>query len=273
MKKIYLFCLAYIYCLMAVCQTPVGRTVETIVADVLAQMPVQNAEQYNLLLNDLASTKEEGVFQLIKMMNPPGKGSNAQVEYALNGLSCYVSAKGQNANRITVSNAYIKALDMTDNKDVKAFIIRQLQIVGKDESVEKLSSFISDESLSGPACRALVSIKSDNAAKALLDALATAANQKAKKDIIEAIAEMQVADAEGKLLAILGNDKDDDTRKATLYALSRCGSKASLKDLSLAAEKAGYAVDKSGATEAYIALLKDYLIRVTQKMWRSWRMI
>lgn len=259
MKKIYLLCLAYIYCLMALGQTPAGRTVGTIVADVLAQMPAQNAEQYNTLLNDLVSTKEEGVFQLIKMINPPGKGSNAQVEYALNGLSCYVSAEGQGANRIIVSNAYIKALDMTDSKDIKAFIIRQLQIVGKDEAVGKLSSLISDESLSGPACRALVSIKSDNAAKALLNALATATNQKAKKDIIEAIAEMQVTDAEGKLLAILNNDKDEDIRKVTLYALSRCGSKASLKDLSLAAEKAGYALDKSGATEAYIALLKRLL--------------
>ena len=44
-----------------------------------------------------------------------------------------------------------------------------------------------------------------------------------------------------------------------LYALSRVGSKASLGDLAAAAEKVGYKMEKTGANEAYIALIKRVL--------------
>lgn len=258
MKKIYLLCLACIYCLIITAQSPAGRTTETIIADVLAQMPAQNMERYNILINDLASTKEQGVFQLVKMMNPPGKGSNAQVEYALNGLSCYVSDQGHEANRLTVANAYIKALDMVNDNEIKAFIIRQLQIVGKDEAVDKLSLYLDNEYLSGPASHALVSIGTDNAAEALLNALSTVTSQQSKEDVIEAIGDMQITAAEGKLLSMLNNESGD-TEKIILYALSRLGSKDSLKPLHVAAEKANYTMEKSGATEDYIALLKRLL--------------
>ena len=39
----------------------------------------------------------------------------------------------------------------------------------------------------------------------------------------------------------------------------RVGSKASLSDLAAAAEKAGYKMEKTGANEAYIALIKRVL--------------
>ncbi len=155
MKRLYLLSgLLFICAVTLLAQYPANRTPKTIVADVLAQMPAQQTEQYNTQIRDLASAGEEGVLQLVKMMNLPGKGSNAPVEYALSGLSHYVAADGQEANRTVVSNAYIKALDMVSDREIKAFIIRQLEICGKDEAVQKLSSYLNDENLSGPAARA-----------------------------------------------------------------------------------------------------------------------
>ena len=81
---------------------------------------------------------------------------------------------------------------------------------------------------------------------------------KTQKDIIRAIADVQIADAENVLKAMLGSS-DENMQKEVLYALSRVGSKASLSDLAAVAEKAGYKMEKTGANEAYIALIKRVL--------------
>ncbi|MDU1890811.1 MAG: family 16 glycoside hydrolase [Dysgonomonas sp.] len=262
MKKIYLLLgILFIWSAVLQAQYPTNRTPKTIVADVLAQMPAQYPDQYNTQIKDLASAGEEGVLQLVKMMSPLGKGSNAQVEYALSGLSHYVSAEGQEASRLVVSNAYIKALDMVTDREIKAFIIRQLEVSGKDEAINKLSSYLNDEKLSGPAARALSAIgkRSANVGTTLLNSLGTVTNDKSKKDIINALAELKLPAAEVPLKNILANASDPNLRSVTLYALSQCGSSASLKELTSAAQEVNFDSEPTGATEAYIALIKRVL--------------
>lgn len=302
MKKIYLLGLLCAFCLMAKAQYPANRTTKTIIADILAQMPAGQAEQYNAMMKDLVSTGESGVFQLVSML---GTDNNASAEYALSGLSYYVSAGGQesahlalsNANlkildkgletetralhalkdvsryalaeqqesdRLAISNAYLKVMDTDLDKETKAFIIRQLQIVGKNEAVPKLASYLNDNDLSGPASRALASIETDNSAQALLKALGIITNERSKKNIIEALGKIQTADAEKILLPMFDSD-DENMQKIVLYALSRTGSQAPLNKLSLAAEKVQYSMEKTGATEAYIALIKRILAHGGEK--------
>lgn len=257
MKKVYISIASLLLCgSMLMAQAPANRTANTVSADVLAQMPADKQAKYNQLINDLSAAGEDAVLMLVNMINAPGKGSNAQVDYALSGLSHYVMAKGNESARLITANAYLKALSKVSERETKAFIIRQLQIMGKDECVEALSQYLSDESLSGPAARALVSIGSDNADKALLNSLMRRmGTPETQRDVIEAIAEAQVEGAEPALKAMLGNG-DENMQKTVLYALSRVGTKASLKELGEAAAKAGYTVENTGANEAYIALIK-----------------
>ena len=246
MKKVYISIASLLLCgSMLMAQSPANRTSKTIVADVLAQMPAEQQAEYNKLINDLSSTGEEGVLMLINKINAPGKGSNSNVDYALSGLTHYVMAKGEENARLATANAYLKALDKVSDRETKAFIIRQLQLL--------------DESLSGPAARALSAIRTDNAKKVLVASLMRrSGTPKTQKDIIRAIADVQIADAENVLKVMLGSS-DENMQKEVLYALSRVGSKASLSDLAAAAEKAGYKMEKTGANEAYIALIKRVL--------------
>lgn len=237
-------------------QSPANRTAKTIAADVLAQMPAEKQAEYNKLINDLKGTDEEGVLVLINMINAPGKGSNAQVDYALSGLTHYVMAKGEESARLATANAYLKALDMVNERETKAFIIRQLQILGQDECIDALSAYLGDESLSGPAARALAANGSENAGKALKAALMRRmGTPKTQKDLVVAIGEAQVDGTEDLLKALLGSD-DENMQKAVLHSLSRVGSKASIKELAAAADASGYTMTKTNANEAYIALLK-----------------
>lgn len=257
MRKAYISIAALLLCgSMLMAQTPANRTAKTIAADVLAQMPAAKQAEYNKLINDLSTAGEEGVLMLVNMINAPGKGSNSNVDYALSGLTHYVMAKGEENARLTTAKAYLKALEMVNERETKAFIIRQLQILGKDECVDALAAYLNDDHLSGPAARALAAIDSDKAGQTLLAALMRRSGTlKTQKDIVRAIAQAQADGSEAALKALLGAS-DPDMQKEVLYALSRVGSKASLTDLAAAAAKVGYTMDKSGANEAYIMLIK-----------------
>ena len=204
MKKIYLPIGALLLSASLWAQEPQGRTASTIVADVLAQMPAQKQAEYNKLLQSLSTTGEDGVAMLVKMINEPGKGSNSQVEYALSGLTHYVMATGNESARLTTATAYGKVLEQVSNREIKAFIIRQLQLVGKDESVSVLAKYLTQENLAGPAARALVSFNSAKADNALTAALQSAKNNVSiQKDIIQAIAEADATGVEQALLDLL----------------------------------------------------------------------
>lgn len=259
MRKIYLSISSLLLCAgLLTAQAPANRTVSTIVADVLAQMPAEKQAKYNQLIQDLSSNGEASVLALVKKINAPGDGSNAPVDYALSGLTHYVSVKGKESERTVVANAYLKALDQVSEREAKAFIIRQLQLIGNDESVEKVSSYLTDESLADPAASTLAAIGTEKAAASLLSALKSATTNKIKEDILLAIGESETAGSEDAVKALLGSG-DANLEKCVLYALSRVGTKSSFKLLADEAAKAGYTMEKTGANEAYIALLKKGL--------------
>ena len=88
MKKLYTSLAALLLSVsMAFAQTPANRTSNTIIADVLAQMPAGNGQNFNSLMSDLASTGADGVRSLVSMLKAQGQGDNANVQYAISGLS------------------------------------------------------------------------------------------------------------------------------------------------------------------------------------------
>ncbi|MDY5637948.1 MAG: DUF1080 domain-containing protein [Parabacteroides sp.] len=257
MKKTYIAIASLLLCANLMAQTPAHRTAQTVTADVLAQMPAETQQKYNQLINDLKGTGEEGVLALVKMINAPGKGSNAQVDYALSGLTHYVMAKGEESARETIAKAYGKALGQVSERETKAFIIRQLQICGGDESVALLLEYANDQELSGPAVRALASIGTKEAAQGLVGALKNRmGSPETKLHIVRALADFEEAEGAEPVLLGLREGADEKMQKEINYALSQLGSSASLKVLAEAAAKANYVMENTGANEAYIMLIK-----------------
>ena len=75
------------------------RTVETVVADALAQLPAATAGDYDKIMGELAATGAEGVGILADMLVPASQGENAAVEYALNGVASFVTAARRKIGR------------------------------------------------------------------------------------------------------------------------------------------------------------------------------
>lgn len=257
MKKIYLSISASLLCgTLLMAQVPANRTVQTVVADAVAQMPAQTQQKYNQLIEDLVSTGANGVQSLVDMLHAPGQGSNAQVEYALSGLSHYVMAKGQESARLITSNAYVKALNRVEDREIKAFIIRQLQVVGKGEAVEALSAYLNTEALSGPAARALSAINTPDAAAALKSALMRRMGTPVtQRDVIMAIGDAQM-EGMADLVQTYLTAADENLRRAAFYTISRVGTVASLNEVGAAAKAVGFQMENTGVNEAYIQLIK-----------------
>ena len=111
------------------------RTVETVVADVLAAMPANNATDFNTQMADLAAAAPASVVETAKMMKPAGEGvRNNLYEYALTGLASYASANPQCVDN--VREGFILAIKSTEDSNNKAFLLNQFRQIAKHRRQE-----------------------------------------------------------------------------------------------------------------------------------------
>ncbi len=202
MKKHILLVISLLVTCMLFAQGPANRTAKTVAADVLAQMPAQNQETFNSLMNDLAESGEEAVLTLTQMLKAPGQGGNAQVEYALSGLTAYVSAPGRETQKNMVATALTKAAAQATNATVKAFLENQASMLNRPYE------------MSEPQLPALAVAQRN--AKA---AIKSGKTQDRIQAMLQVLSLLPAKDAQKTVLAAL-KDNNKDYRDALLYAAS-----------------------------------------------------
>ena len=198
-----------------------GQDARTKARVLVERFPAQNTAERQDWASQIMGLGTEGILTVCRMLLPPGTGDDTDARYALSALTSYVFQKGMERERAFYANTLIKALDRQPNKEVQAFLIRQLQRTGKKESVEPLQGYLDDTKLCEPATQALLAIRTPQAEKALLRALkkATEAN---RITLIKALGELQSKKATKKILAFAA-DKNDELRQVTLFALANTG--------------------------------------------------
>ena len=132
-KKITNILLAVIVALSAAmpsfAQDARQRKVETIVQDVLAQMPVQDKADLDREMEDLAKSAPQSVQMLAQMMQPAEKASNNLLEYAISGVVAYASAHPQ--YKQAVSDALQMAAPRAADATARQFLQSQLRLLGE----------------------------------------------------------------------------------------------------------------------------------------------
>ena len=257
MRKINNYIALLLVCLLSfsglTAQTRSNRTVTTIVADVLTLLPAETPNQYKQLMTDLTGTGEEGLMSLINSMNEPGPKSNEKVKFALSGWTNFVAKN--DAKRLETANTYSKALGLELHEETKAFIIRQLEMIGGEENIDVLASLLTDKRLVGPASQALVTMRSDKANQAIVTALKSEKSEEIKIQLVNAIAQSNATNVEGLLLDLLKDAKSLNYKKTVQKALSTLGTSSSLKPLKRAASNEKFAYGKDNSTASYLELL------------------
>ena len=138
MKRISLFLLltfglgslSIIHCPLSIgevfAQDSRNRVASTIIADGLAQLPAQNLEALEQVMSEIAGTGAEGVRQLAAMLGPSDQGKNAPFQYAIDGLTSYVTQTGREAQRAEVKKGLEAALSQCNDEGNKVFLKAQL---------------------------------------------------------------------------------------------------------------------------------------------------
>jgi HEAT repeat protein len=232
------------------------RTVTTRIADLLAELPAKNTQQFNRNMNDIAQLGVDGYHTLIIGLN--AKDNEAVLTYAISGFSSYASQNGKTEPRKIALDAYKRALTSLTGVQHKSFILSQFDIIGNDEVVAEVAQFLTDEALADPAARALAKINTTLAKNTLLKALASA-NGRAKLSIIGALGHTDLKAASPALISILNSTTDANTATVGLLALAQLADPASEPVLQKAAAKAGYAYEPTNAVSSYLIFANKML--------------
>lgn len=119
----------------ATAQDSRNRVASTIIADGLAQLPAQNLEALEQVMSEIAGTGAEGVKMLAGMLYPSDQGKNAPFQYAIDGLTSYVSQKGREAQAATVKKGLEEAIAACTDAGNKIFLQDQLAKLNPDKQV------------------------------------------------------------------------------------------------------------------------------------------
>lgn len=103
-----------------------NRVTSTIIADGLAQLPAPNLEALEQVMSEIAGTGAEGAESLAAMLYPSGQGKNAIFEYAIDGLTNYVTVKGREAQCAAVKKGLEAALAKCADEGNRIFLRDQI---------------------------------------------------------------------------------------------------------------------------------------------------
>ncbi|MCE6990475.1 family 16 glycoside hydrolase [Dyadobacter sp. CY323] len=255
-KTIYTILAFFLIVSPGIAQTDASMTNKIEV--LFSKIPAENEAGLKKNMETLEQLGKPALVQIASMLKPLGKGNNAKVEYALGGFTYYASQAGKETARKNAAEAYAEALGNVNDPDNKNFLIYQLQTVGKDESVNILKSYLTDERLSAPAARALSRIGTPAAGAALLQSL-NGSKGGIQISITEALGGVRYKEAASEIEKTAVST-DLNLRKVSLYSLSEIGAPSSESILQAAAQKVKYGYDEADATAVYL----KYLARLAE---------
>jgi HEAT repeat protein len=197
------------------------RTLDTKVADALAQMPTNDLVHRNRVLNELIDLGPQGFEKMAQLLTPAGVGDDTAVRFALNSLARYASEFGKENARQQVENGLLAALDANSDVEVRTFLLNQLNLVGSDKSVNAIKKYLENEELTEPVAQTLVAIGSENAAMALFENFPKA-SEKGKITLTKALGELRYEQAMRAITSV-AESENPNLRKVALGALANIG--------------------------------------------------
>lgn len=203
------------------------------VTELIGKMPAPSAQAGAKLNGELVRLGPGAVQEICDLLVPPGTDDDTKARFALSGLAKHVGRAGAETERRMLASILQGALQKEADVDVQAFLIRQFQVAGMEESVPVLCQYITNKALCEPAVQALLAIGSETVGPTLLQAL-PAVQYDGRVTIIKALGDLQSTAAAKALLPYAKSD-DEKTRRTALYAIANIGHPSAGKVLAKAA--------------------------------------
>ena len=189
--------------------------------DMVEQMPAPNPEKGRQLAATVIDAGPGAVAQVCEMLTPPGVGDDSKARFAVQQLSVYAGRPNAEEDQKMYANSLADALHEVSDKEVKAFLIRQLEFVGQDEVVDDLAKYLSDERLCDTAAQTLQTIATEKAVSVLEEALPDASGAR-RVTLVKALGTLR---CKGAVDEILPHTSSADTRlrRTALWAVANIG--------------------------------------------------
>jgi hypothetical protein len=188
-------------------------------------------ESVENVIAEIHKAGRDGIVGLIDMLAEPGKADDIKPRYALHCLAVYVCKLKDKKHRQAFAEILASQLDRDRPKEIKGYLIRQLQVAGGKEVAGALGKFLLDEELCEYAAQALVApaashLRSkpaggDGAAEQLRDALPKAKG-KCRLTVIQNLGVVRDRKSVDALKQALGYE-DRDIRLAAAWGLANIG--------------------------------------------------
>ena len=222
MKKILSFLvLALVGASLSFAQDARGRVPETVVSDVLAVMPCDNAATLAQNVRDLAISAPATVELLAGRLGE--QGGNALVEYAMSSLAAFISDPANAQYKNAVREGFAKGIAAQADPVNRQFLLAQLRLFATADDIDLFKKYVSDN-LDGPA--ALATIADLGGKETILGLVESAAAPKAA--LADVIADQGYTEAEPALLRWAAAATDPVEKNAIAEALGRVGGEAAL---------------------------------------------
>lgn len=245
MKKtiINLSALFIFLCTSSILTGQINRTLETKVADILAQLPTKDLEHSDRLMEEIIDLGTEGILQFSDKLVPLGSGNDTQARYAIESVAIYSGGKSSKIEGDVVEEALLNALEKASDNEIKTFLIRRLMHCGSNASIAALSNYLSDDQLYQPALATLTNIGTSEAAKAILDGTKNTDGKKLP-EFIDALGALKYGPSE-EVLQEYATYSDIVVKSKALMALAEIASAGSFETLTKAAAASSYNLDAS----------------------------
>jgi HEAT repeat protein len=229
------------------------RTTETEVADLLARMPANDLQLTDRLMGDMLQLGDQGLKMICDQIIPAGTGDDTPARYAIESLSRYLSGKGRNDahDRQMWEKLCMAYAESKNDPGVKDFFMKQLQLVGSDQSIEAVKKYLADKELCDPAMGVITAVGGSLAEKVLAEALKNK-DLPCAASVMNTLAGMNSDMAVDEYLAWSSNP-DNNIKAAAYNALARSGDHKAYSVLLSAAKAASYKWEPTGATSSLLA--------------------
>lgn len=140
--------------------------------EILEKLPADDYRTAGQLCERLLAGGPAAMEKLVAMVGDEfGNPEGVKPKYALHGLAHYASRPGAEQHRKLLAETLAKELSADHSDELKAFLVRQLQLCGRPEEVPALAKLLDSDRLCNPATQALAAIGGDRALRALREAL------------------------------------------------------------------------------------------------------
>lgn len=250
-----------------------NRTVETVIADGLQNLPTQSHKKYAQVIGEMAGTGSRGIELLAQNLKPQGEGvENAKFEYAINSIVDYAMEPGHEDLRDGIRTGVVSAMEKCEDKTNKAFLMGQLQKCGTASEVDLLAGYLGDNDLQDAAMRALSGLEGEECDAAIVKVVKESGAE--ERLLAEIAYQRELEGVEPELLKWATGTSDTETLKAVYAAMSVCGGEESLALLGELSEEANYGTEETSVTLRYLELLdrvgtKTEMSKTGKKMMKS----